>query len=177
MFPRPCPKTPQSGEHIAHADAVQHLVRCSTLSGDCKGVVAAAQDQSDRPLNRKRLHAASTRAVRTSPSLTHVAEERWVKAHVADDIAKLAKDPAAMQRKLDSLTRQEKLDALANSEADDAAKFAMTEDKANAADQHVFDLHAATYAKTVRIAKVIGTMLLQWPSNTERGEKSTNGKT
>ena len=72
--PATMPQTPQSGEHIAHAFAVEHLARRATLSGDCKGVVAAAQDQSDRPLNRKRLHAAATRAVRTSPAVVHVAE-------------------------------------------------------------------------------------------------------
>ena len=115
------------------------------------------------------MHAAATLFVRNSPSKRYVSEERWVKAHVTDKLAKLAKDPAAQQRMLDSLTTQEKLDAVANFEADEIAKQAMQEDRANCADKQALALHSATYAKTVRIAKVISTMLMQWPSNTERG--------
>ena len=122
------------------------------------------------------MHAAATLYARNSPSKQYVCEERLVKAHVADKLAKLASDPAAEQRMLDSLSTQEKLDAVANCEADEVAKNAMLEDRANIVDRQILALHSATYAKTVRIAKVISTMLMQWPSNTERGVKTPQEK-
>ena len=48
--PATMPQTPQSGEHLGHAYAVQHLQSKATLSGDCKAVVNAAQTTRFDPL-------------------------------------------------------------------------------------------------------------------------------
>ena len=69
--------------------------------------------------------------MQAAPTRHHVTEDRWVKAHVTDELAKLAKQLEEMQRRIDSMPKQERLDALANSLADDAARDAMTEDIAN----------------------------------------------
>jgi hypothetical protein len=169
--PRSMPQTPQSAEHLAHAFAVQHLEGESILTGDCKGVVKDANDPSRKPLGRKRMHAAATHAVRCSDKQHFVKHDRWTKAHVLDGIAKLAKQPQKQQAAIAALTSQQNFDALANCEADKVAKAALEEDISCQRDEHVFATHASCYARTKAIARVIATMLQQWPSNTEQGKR------
>ena len=164
------PQSPQAGAHLGHAYATQFASAPSALTGDCLGVVYAANDPSARP-NRKRMHAASTLFCRLLPSRQHITEERWVKAHVVDAIAKLKNDPPSLQAFVDILSSQAQLDALANSEADFAAKDGHELDVSNLIDQPVFDFHARAYAKTLRIARAIATMLSLRPSNEQKSIK------
>ena len=111
-------------------------------------------------MHRKRMHAAATFVARHAPNAQYVKEDRWVKAHVADELAKLADQPQAVQQAfIDKLTPSETLDAIGNSEADLAAKQALEDAYNSRTDQRVFDAQAATYAKTFRIARTIATML------------------
>ena len=113
------------------------LMQYSTLHGrQCSAETAkvSSQPQPTARSTEKECTRQPPRPLGTASSKL-VTEERWVKAHVADELAKLAKTPDEMQSRIDSMTKQEKLDAYANSMADDAAKDAMTEDIANSADQ------------------------------------------
>ena len=75
------------------------------------------------------MHAAASLVARQSPAAEHIVEDRWVKAHVADELVKLADQPPPVQQAfLDKLTRQDKLDAIGNAEADLAAKQALEDD-------------------------------------------------
>ena len=117
------------------------------------------------------MHAESTHYWRQLPSRAHITEERWVKAHIVDEIVKLRKQPEQQQAYIQGLSDEAKLDALANLEADLAAKEALAQDPANLRDQPLFDLHHHVYIKTLCIARVIATLLPLWPSNEERGIK------
>ena len=100
------------------------------------------------------MHAAATFVARHAPTARHVKDDRWVKAHVADELAKLADQPQAVQQAfIDNLTPSQTLDAIGNSEADLAAKQALEDAYNSKTDQWVFDAQAATYAKTFRFAR------------------------
>ena len=114
--PDTMPQTAQSGEYLGNFMATKQLVAAAELVGDCLGVVNAANNQTEKAISRKRMHAATVRYARALDSREHVTQQRWVKAHQFQSLEKLTKDER--QRQLAQMSPQQRRDVMGNHFAD-----------------------------------------------------------
>ena len=98
--------------------------------------------------NKKRMHAAATMFARSATTGRYVKADKWVKAHVLDDLTK-AQLPSA----LSSMTEVQKRDAYGNKAADEQAKLANEEYELNVKDQHIIAQDAKDRNKLRLVAK------------------------
>ena len=137
VVPNYMPQTAQAGEHLARTMAVQSLDGATTLHGDCASVVNDANASFKRACNKKRMHAAAALVTKSAKTGRFIKADRWVKAHVADDLGE-----QQLKQKVEQMDPQQRRDVLGNRAADELAKAANRDFQANASDAALLEQDA-----------------------------------